>query len=228
MTVLRGALVEYGMSLLGPIPNVVVFQFNPEQIVRTIQSTPAAAATPDASSRGTRRSVETGQTAAPPVETFTVTAHFSAADDLGSGSPLPRAFGIGPQLAALEKMVFPPSALGGAIGAALDAVGGAISGGASATRSVPRERLPRILFIWGLTRVVPVRIQSLRITEQKFDFLLNPVQAQVEIGLAIAADPPADDTVARGALGYSQSVKDAQAALNLVKAVELVADMIPF
>ena len=71
-------------------------------------------------------------------------------------------------------------------------------------------------------------LQSLRITEQKFDFLLNPVQAQVEIGLAIAADPPADDTVARGALGYSQSVKDAQAALNLVKAVELVADMIPF
>jgi hypothetical protein len=85
MTVLRGALVEYGMSLLGPIPNVVVFQFNPEQIVRTIQSTPAAAATAETSTRGTRRAVETGQTAAPPVETFTVTAHFSAADDLGAG-----------------------------------------------------------------------------------------------------------------------------------------------
>ena len=33
---LRGALVEYGRSLLGPIPNVVVFQFNPEQLARTL------------------------------------------------------------------------------------------------------------------------------------------------------------------------------------------------
>ena len=31
---LRGALVEYGTEVLGPLPNVVVFQFNPEQISR--------------------------------------------------------------------------------------------------------------------------------------------------------------------------------------------------
>jgi len=93
---------------------------------------------------------------------------------------------------------------------------------------VPRERLPRVLFIWGLTRILLVRITSMTLTEQQFDFLLNPVQAQVQIGLAVAGTPPAGDTVAKGALLYSQGVKDAQAALNLVKAVELVVDMIPF
>ena len=226
---LRGALIEYGANLLGPIPNVVVFQFNPEQLARsfTIPATPGASAT------GERRSVETGQTAAPPKESFTLTAHFSAADDLGKGGvtgAIPRAFGIAPQLAALEKMVIPPTTPGGLIGAAIDLVAGALSASASApaTRTVPRERLPRILFIWGLTRVLPVRVQTLRITEQKFDFLLNPVQAQVELGLEVVNDAPAEDKVAAGALGYSNMVKDTQATLNLAKAVELVVEMIPF
>jgi len=147
---LRGALVEYGGNLLGPIPNVVVFQFNPEQLARTI-----TIPTPPTATGGMdqRRTVETGQAGAPPTETLTITAHFSAADDLGQGgavSAVPRVFGIGPQLAALEKMVYPPAQVGGVLGAAIDAIGSAISGSAAspATRTVPRERLPRVLFIW--------------------------------------------------------------------------------
>ena len=37
---LRGALVEYGGDFLGPIPNLVVFQFNPEELARTINIPP--------------------------------------------------------------------------------------------------------------------------------------------------------------------------------------------
>ena len=33
---MRGALVEYSGQFLGPIPNLVIFQFNPESISRTI------------------------------------------------------------------------------------------------------------------------------------------------------------------------------------------------
>ena len=33
---LRGVLIEYGANILGPIPNIVVFQFNPDQMTRTI------------------------------------------------------------------------------------------------------------------------------------------------------------------------------------------------
>lgn len=225
--VLRGMLVEYSGQFLGPIPNVVVFQFNPESIARTVAIPERAAG-----SGAGRPQRERGQAAAPPAETFTLTAHFSAADDLGAGGALaaiPRVFGIGPQLAALEKMVYPPRAPGGLVGAAVDAVSSALaSGGQGATRNVPRERVPRLLFIWGPSRVLPVTITSLTLTEQKFDALLNPVQAEVQIGIAVAGQPPDDDAVAQGALEYSNMIKDSQATVNLAKAVELALDIVPF
>ncbi len=223
---LRGALVEYSGQFLGPIPNIVVFQFNPEQLARTITIPPRPT---DAASRP---QTETGATPAPPTESFTITAQFSAADDLGEGgavSAIPRVFGIGPQLAALEKMVYPPKTPGGLIGAAIDAIGSALSGGdkKAATRDVPRASVPKLLFIWGATRVLPVAVTSMTITEKQFDFLLNPVQADVAIGLSVASDPSGDD-IAKGALAYTNMVKDTQATLNLVKAVQLAIEIIPF
>lgn len=227
---LRGALVEYGSDFLGPLPNIVIFQFNPEQIARTIN-------VPQRQTGGrAARTPEPRAASAPPTETFTLTAHFSAADDLGRGgvlSAVPRVAGIGPQLAALEKMVYPTNILGGLIGAAVDAVGDALGrgdgGSEEATRPTPREQLPRILFIWGPWRVLPVQIQSLSITEQKFDFVLNPVQAEVQIGLAVTQfGRRSTDKLGKGALDYTKGVKEAQAALNLVKAAELALDIIPF
>ena len=229
----RGALVEYGMSVLGPIPNLVVFQFNPENIARTLNIP-----SDRTEARQNPRANEPHQVSAPPTETFTITAHFSAADDLGKGgavAAIPRVFGIGPQLAALERMVYPGNGLiSGAVGAVLDAVGSALGAGSSgATRPTPREQVPRILFIWGPSRVLPVRIQTMTITEQKYDPFLNPVQAEVQIGMAVQVFPQnerrlPDDPVGTGALLYTQTVKDAQAAANLVKAVELAVDIIPF
>lgn len=227
---LRGALIEYGSDFLGPLPNIVIFQFNPEKLDRTLNI-------PSEGGSGSegRRQTEQRQTSSPPTESLTISAHFSAADDLGQGgavSAIPRIFGIGPQLAALEKMVF-PAAGGSLLGAALDAVGDALGlggGDEAASRPIPREQLPRILFIWGVTRVLPVKIQSMTISEQKFDALLNPVQAEVSIGLEVIdfnAISGSGDTLGTGALQYSQTVKEAQAVLNLAKAVELAVDIIP-
>jgi hypothetical protein len=222
-------LIEYGSSFLGPLPNIVIFQFNPEQLARTI-NIPA----PPTRRESAGRTRDRGQSAATPTESFTLTAHFSAADDLGAGgalSAVPRVFGIGPQIAALEKMVYPSNIIGGAIGAAIDAIGDALGlGGDDApTKPIPAEKVPRILFIWGLTRVLPVTIKSMSITEQKFDFLLNPVQAEVQIGLDVASlASSSKDEIGKGALMYTQTVKEAQAILNLVKAVELAVDIIPF
>jgi hypothetical protein len=229
---LRGALVEYSGEFLGPIPNIVLFQFNPDQLARTIQI-PQRAAT--AASRSQARQREPAQTATPPSEEFTLTAKFSAADDLGAGgavSAIPRVFGIGPQIAALEKMVYPAGPLGGLLGQAIDAVGDALGlgGGAAApTRPIPREALPRILFIWGPSRVLPVSVKSMTVTEQKFDFLLNPVQAEIQIGLSVVNfAKTSTDVIGKGALTYSKAVKDAQAILNLAKAVELAVDIVAF
>jgi hypothetical protein len=220
---LRGALVEYGSDFLGPLPNLVIFQFNPESLSRVIQIPPRPVT-------GTR--AEANLSGEPPVEKVTINALFSAADQLDSGNILARTLGIGPQIAALEKMVYPAGKLSGLIGAAIDAIGDAIFGGGDSsgpTQPIPREKLPRILFIWGLTRILPVVIESMTINEQQYDSLLNPVEAQVTIGLAVT--PPSacsDDVVGKGALEYSNLAKEAQAILNLANTIQLAADLIPF
>jgi len=228
---LRGALVEYGTDVLGPLPNIVVFQFNPDQMSRTFEI-PERHADPSESTRQRER----GQTSAPPTESFSITAQFNAVDDLGDGGALaaiPLAFGVGPALAALEKMVYPSAGfLSQLIGAAVDAVGDALGLGGeddAPSRAVPREPLPRILFIWGPTRVLPVEIRSMSITEMQYDALLNPVRADVQIGMAVVqVAASSDDTVGKGALAYTNAVKEVHVAANLVKAVELALDIIPF
>ncbi len=227
---LRGALIEYGSDVLGPIPNIVVFQFNPEEISRTLNM-----ASSNTTQTETARQTEANTTSGPPTESFSFKAQFSAADDLGKGgavSAIPRVFGIGPQLAALEKMVYPSAGLlSQAIGAAVDAIGDALGGGddEDATRATPREESPRILFFWGPSRILPVQVKSMSITEQKFDPLLNPIQADVQIGLAIASFPEdSDDSFGKGALAYTNTIKEAQALLNLAKAVELAIDVVAF
>lgn len=219
---LKGALIEYGSDFLGPLPNVILFQFNPETLTRNIQIPPRP-------SGGTAR--ETTQAGEPSVEKITFKAEFDAADGLNTNNVLARTMGVSPRLAALEKMVHPSNIIGGLIGAAMDAVGKALNpaGGKKGGRQpIPRENYPRILFIWGPFRVLPVVIESMSITEQQYDFLLNPVRAEVSIGLAVnEIDVCSDDMVAKGALKYSSAAKEAQAILNLANTIEQVVDLIP-
>jgi hypothetical protein len=213
-------LVEYGANLTGPIPNIVIFQFNPETLTRNLHIPQRTTGT------GSR---ETSQAGEQPVEHITFTAHFSAADQLAANHPLARAFGVGPRLAALEKMARPAGS-GGLLGKALDAIGDLLGGGGEeVTQPIPRETYPRVLFIWGLTRVLPVVIDSMTITEQEYDFILNPVRAEVSLGLSvIVPDPLGDDEIAKGAREYSDLARDAQALANLANTVSQAAELIPF
>ncbi|HUG24240.1 hypothetical protein [Piscinibacter sp.] len=221
MTLLRGALIEYGTSLIGPIPNVVIFQFNPESLSRTLQIPPRPTG-------ATQR--ETTQAGEKTFEKITFKAHFSAANMLDEGKVLAELFGIGPQLAALEKMVLPSSKIAGLLGAALDAIGDALGGGGddAPAQPIPRETYPRILFIWGLTRVLPVTIDSMSISELEYDSILNPLRAEVDITLSvIAVDDCSDDVLAKGALEYSTIAKEAQAIANLANTAEQIVELIP-
>jgi hypothetical protein len=216
----RGALIEYGSDFLGPIPNVVIFQFNPESLNRVIRIPPRP---PNSRQRAT------GQAGDVSTESIALTAHFSAADQLNSNNPLARVSGIGPQLSALEKMVYPTGAISGVLGEALDAVGDLLSGGADdPTQPVPREQFPRLLFIWGLTRVLPVAIASMSINEKQFDNLLNPIQAEVSLSLLVSSvDPCSTDPIGQGALEYSNLARDAMAVANLANTAEQAVDLIP-
>jgi hypothetical protein len=218
---LKGALIEYGSDFLGPLPNVVVFQFNPLQVTRTIEvpQRPTGA--------GGR---ETSQAGEVPIEKLDLTASFSAADMLASNNILARATGIASYLAALELMANAKAAEGGLLGAAIDAIGSLLGGGAAdATQPIPREAYPRLIFIWGLTRVLPVMVTSMKITETQFDFLLNPIEAEVEIGLTvIRPDPCAKDLVAEGASIYTATAKEALAVTNLANVAGEIADLVSF
>jgi len=218
---LKGALIEYGSDFLGPLPNVVVFQFNPERVSRTLEipQRPAGAAA--------RESSQAGEV---PVERLSLTAKFSASDLLASNDPLARASGVGTYLAALELMANPKAAEGGLLGAAIDAIGDALGGGGDgATQPIPRESYPKLIFLWGVTRVLPVMLTSMSINETHFDFLLNPIEAEVEIGMSvIKPDPCSDDLIAKGASMYTATAKEVLAAANLVNAAREVVDLITF
>jgi hypothetical protein len=220
MTLLRGALIEYGSGLIGPIPNVVIFQFNPESLTRTLEI-------PSRPTGPTQR--EMTQAGEKTFEKISFKAHFSVANLLEIGKALATLFGIGPQLAALEKMVLPSAKIAGLIGAAIDAIGKAVAvGNDPPAQPIPREKYPRILFIWGLTRVLPVTIDSMSISELEYDALLNPTRAEVDITLSvISVDDCSDDALAKGALEYSTLAKEAQAIANLANTAEQVVDLIP-
>lgn len=222
MPLLRGALIEYGTDLIGPIPNVVIFQFNPESLTRSLQI-------PQRPTGATQR--ETTQAGEKTFERISFKAHFSAVNMLDEDKALAKMFGIGPQLSALEKMVLPSSKIAGLIGAALDAVGDALGlgGGDDApAQPIPREKYPRILFIWGLTRVLPVTIDSMTIAELEYDALLNPLRAEVDLQLSvIAIDECSDDVLGKGALEYTTIAKEAQAIANLANTAEQIVELIP-
>jgi len=217
----KGALVEYGTSLLGPLKNVVIFQFNPENLTRTIQI--------PARSTGKNGS-EASQTSSPPTEKISFSAFFNAADLINIGDAYAKEFGVSSQLAALEKMVYPSNFLMEALGKALDAIGSLLLGKSkNFDIPIPRLKNPRILFIWGKTRILPVLIESITITEKQYNQELNPVEAEVSLNLAVLSyDSVLDDEIAKGALKYSTMVKEAQTLENLRNIPTQIKDYILF
>lgn len=211
----RGALVQYTDDSLGTISNVVVFQFNPESLSRTIRI-------PSRSAGGNTAGRESRQEGDEVYEQVSLTINFDASDQLNIADTSALKHGVGPQLAALEKMAYPLQEGGGQDAQPVDAVGEAVSSGGngsgSATQPTPRRTYPNVLFVWGEKRICPVIIDSMTITEKQFDANLNPTQAEVALGLSvIPVNPYLDDRVARGAANFSRLARDGQVDPNVNK-----------
>jgi hypothetical protein len=217
---LKGAFVEYPTSILRPLVNVVLFQFNPEELSRSIEIPPRPAG---AAAR------EVNQAGEIPVERISLTAQFTA-DDRVLDKTLSIAVGIGPQLAALEKLVRPQGPLSDLLAKGIDKLGDKIRGDKNkVTQPIPRESYPRVLFIWGTSRLLPVTIDQMQIIEQQYDALLNPIRASVNLTITvIVPDRCSDDVIAKGASIFSESAKEVMAAANLVNTVDQVKDLIHF
>lgn len=165
--VLRGAIV--GIDPLNPLASVIVFQYNPESLQRSLQ--PQAAGT----GGGESDKAEALRLKGPPVETIKVDVEIDATDQLEREEGSALAMGISPQLSALEMLLYPKSALVIA-NTVLMAVG---------TIEVIPPAAPLTIFVWGPKRVVPVRMQELSITEEAHDPALNPIRAKASLGLQI-------------------------------------------
>jgi hypothetical protein len=210
MAALKGAFLSFGAGLLGGLPNIVVFQFNPVQMTRT----PSIAQPPPPGNNS--GSTDSLQQPCLPGETMSFTLKVDANDQLAQSNPVAAASGILPTLSALELLMVPQ----GALSIDLASLAGGSSG--PAPFQLPPNKLPTVLFFWGPFRIVPVAITSMTITETEYDTLLNPVRAEISINLQVLIpNQLAGDTLANGAYNYSQGVKEVMAALNLANAAQI-------
>jgi hypothetical protein len=235
---LKGALIEFMPTFLVPLPNVIIFQFNPETMTHTW--TPAApASTPPGGGQSNPLAV-TGL----PGESFSFTLAMDASDMIADGSPvavgLATASGIYSRLAALEMLLYPTGAFGGgllgSVSASISAGAASIGGSSSAQvdRSVPLSQVPTVLFVWGPGRILPVRVTNLTITEKLYDStLLNPTHAEAQIGLKVLTPDELQAVtgplagIAQAAYTFSQGLRQVLAVANLANAAESIIGMLP-
>lgn len=166
-------LLKGGIVLLDPssgaVQRVIALQYNPDTLSRTLQ---VQAHGSDAGNRA-----EALRLKGPPTETITLEAEIDATDQLEFPDRHRNAgeFGIHPQLAALETMLYPASA---------DLQSNNALAGAGTLEIVPMQA-PLALFVWSKNRVVPVRVTEFTVTEEAFDPALNPIRARVSLGLRV-------------------------------------------
>lgn len=166
-------LIKGGIVLIDPTTSAVLrmiaLQYNPDTLTRTLQSQAISAG-------GTDRS-EAMRLKGPPIETFKLDAEIDATDQLEfpDQNQTTVQAGIHPQLAALETIVYPPSAQ----------LQSNNSLAQSGTLEIVPMEAPLTLFIWSRNRVVPVRLTDFSITEEAFDPHLNPIRAKVSLGMRV-------------------------------------------
>lgn len=165
--VLKGGIVMIDPSS-GAILRVIALQYNPDQISRTLKILAAG--------EGGDR-LEALRLKGPPNETIKLEAEIDATDQLEfpDQNPTTAEFGIFPQLAALETIVYPTSAV-------LELNNTLAQRGT--LQLIPAET-PLMLFVWSKFRIVPARLTEFSVTEEAFDTTLNPIRAKVSLTMQV-------------------------------------------
>jgi hypothetical protein len=196
---IKGALI--GVDIFNPLASVVVFQYNPDTLTRRLE----ARAVSQEGERG-----EAMRLTGAPKETITLSVEIDAADQLEEGNPLSETMGISPTLSALEMMLYPKVA-SVILNDVLSLVG---------TIEVMPVEAPMILFVWGPTCVLPVRLTSFSIAEEAYDQLLNPIRAKVDLSLTVLSYHDLDQLSPGRALFLAHHItKEVMATLNIFNSV---------
>ncbi len=175
MTTFPGSprLLKGGIVLINPangaVQRVIALQYNPNTLTRTLQ-------VQGVDGEGGDRS-EALRLKGPPVETIKLEAEIDAADQLEFPDQNRNIlqFGLHPQLAALEMIIFPGSGQ-------LQSNNTLANAG---TLEIAPMEAPLTLFVWSKNRVLPVRLSDFSITEEAFDPSLNPIRAKVNLTMRV-------------------------------------------
>lgn len=167
---LRGGIVLFDLTS-ETVQRIIVMQYNPATLNRTLQ-------VQGAGGEGGDR-LEALRLKGPPVETYQLEAEIDAADQMEfptqGANRATVEFGILPQLAALETIVYPTSS-SVRINNQMAESGN--------LEIIPMET-PLVLFVWSKNRVLPVRITDFSINEEAYDPNLNPLRAKVSLSLRV-------------------------------------------
>ncbi len=247
---LKGALIQFSAPMLIPIPNIIIFQYNPETMTRTLTPwTPVERSYNEET--GEMEPLTRAQERAlaqpfDPQETFSLTLELDAADALEHPESHPVAVlaGVADRVAAIEMLCYPPgqSALGGllnvSVSVSVGSSGLSASAGGAAADVLPRKAVPIVLFFWGPGRIVPVRITSFSVEEQQFSPLLYPIRAKATLGLKVLDENHllniegtegggAAVDIAKACYTFTRAQKEALATANLANSVESIIGMLP-
>jgi hypothetical protein len=223
--ILRGAFVEYGLSLP---PLFVVFQFNPLTITRGRTISSANDATRQAMLQNSFigqvkdnpgslfKDFRAGQTLTVKQETIGFDIRLDATDKLNRGDTITEQFGIAPQLSTLELMVTPKNQ------SVFAGLANLLLGGASGSFAFFSEdkNPPIILFVWGRKKVLPVNITSMQIKEEEFSTDLNPTRATITVSLEVIEGPNLPFL-------YTKTLKEVMSALNLANIADVANTIVP-
>ncbi len=245
---LKGALIQFSAPMLIPIPNIIVFQYNPESMTRQLTPWKPREQVEYGSEEEARKAGEKllNELSQPydPEETFTLALELDAADALEEPESHRVAViaGVADRISAMEMLCYPPGpgALGGLLNVSVNvSIGaGGISASVGTADSVPRLEVPIVLFFWGPGRIVPVRISSFSVEEQQYSPLLYPLRAKVSIGMTVLNEnhllnvagetgKSAIVSIAKACYKFTQAQKEALATANLANSVESIIGMLP-
>src|SRR5262249_17969793 len=166
-------LVRGGIVLLDPVTSrvlrVIALQYNPDSLSRTLQ--------PQGAGEEPGDRLESLRLKGPPHEAIKIEAEIDATDQLEfpEANDTVARFGLFPQLAALETIVYPSS---------LQLLANDVQAALGVIEIAPVEA-PLSLFVWSRNRVLPVRLTEFSVTEEAFDTSLNPIRAKVSLGMRV-------------------------------------------
>jgi hypothetical protein len=227
----KGAFIQLTAGIAGPVPNVIVFQYNPETLTRKL--TPWQPPAQDAAAQQGGQSDPQVQPY-DPQETIDVAIEFDCTDQLEEPEkhPVAVSFGVADRLSAMERLLYPVTEGDGLLGDLVSSLTG------TASAQVVRNTVPVVLFAWGAGLVVPVRLVSYSVEEQAFSTRLYPIRAKVTVSMQVLTDqafPSSGENaqtslaadIARAAYRYTSAQRKSLSVLNAGNTLEAILGLLP-